>query len=141
MLLEKETINELMRLREKFGELKREIAKYKKIEEDLGVDLIALFKALKNGIWYNDDGEIKKMYISDIENLICWNDMEISIFEGVVYHFNWRDSLYVNEEKYVKDYKSHPLYDKAFNTAFYNCRSVDMEDYGDTWALTKEELL
>lgn len=53
--------------------LKKENEKYKKIEEQLGIDLITLFKALKNGIYYNPSNEFFKkptLYYSNYNN--CW---------------------------------------------------------------------
>jgi hypothetical protein len=71
---------------DKFGELED-------IEEELGIDLITLFKALKNGIY----GKVGK----NIENILAP-------------HFSWH-----NKEIYI----------------------FKIQDYGKTWALTKEELL
>lgn len=112
------------------------------IEDKSRIDLIKIFKALKNGIWYKnyDDEKIKKMYILEIENSICWYDGRISIFEGIEYYFNWRDSLCTDEEKYINDYKSHPLYSRSFSVGYYNCKLIYIADYGRTWAFTREEL-
>ena len=44
---------------------------YRKIEEELGIDLITLFKALKDGIYINEDGSVYKDCIKAIEH---WSD-------------------------------------------------------------------
>ena len=46
------------------------------IEEELGIDLITLFKALKNGIWYKDykDSDCIK-FTKDIEEHINWKEL------------------------------------------------------------------
>ena len=41
------------------------------IEEELGIDLITLFKALKDGIYINEDGSVYKDCIKSIED---WSD-------------------------------------------------------------------
>ena len=47
------------------------LEEYRKIEEELGIDLITLFKALKDGIYINEDGSVYKDCIKSIEN---WSD-------------------------------------------------------------------
>ena len=42
---------------QKILEIMQENKKYKSLEEELGIDLITLFKALKNGIYLNKDYE------------------------------------------------------------------------------------
>ena len=45
------------------------------IEEEIGIDLITLFKALKNGIYINDGGivdEIGNIYESEIKSIEHW---------------------------------------------------------------------
>lgn len=69
---------------------------YEDIEEELGIDLITLFKALKNGIYKKGRNNLK----------------------GLI------------------------LYSKMPMFSFYH-KTIDaelIEDYGKTWALTKEEL-
>ena len=48
-----------------------QLEEYRKIEEELGIDLITLFKALKDGIYINEDGSVYKDCIKSIEN---WSD-------------------------------------------------------------------
>ena len=47
------------------------LEEYRKIEEELGIDLITLFKALKNGVFINEDGSVYKDGINSIEH---WSD-------------------------------------------------------------------
>ena len=48
-----------------------QLEEYRKIEEELGIDLITLFKALKDGIYINEDGSVYKDCIKSIEH---WSD-------------------------------------------------------------------
>lgn len=43
------------------------LGKLEDIEEELGIDLITLFKALKDGVFINEDGSVYKDYIKSIE--------------------------------------------------------------------------
>lgn len=107
-------------------ELASELLEYKDIEEELGIDLITLFKALKNGAWIKGTS-----YNGQIMNEPIFIERpEISL---------------VN--KYLK-------IDENFNTInreenvwciyiyYYQLRTriARLKDYGKTWALTKEEL-
>ena len=47
------------------------LEEYRKIEEELDIDLITLFKALKDGIYINEDGSVYKDCIKSIEH---WSD-------------------------------------------------------------------
>ena len=77
------------------------------IEEELGIDLITLFKALKNGIWENDKYCNKILYLKP-------EDFTIILKEKYIYYeWGWPGPDYF-------------IY-------YFN-------DYGKTWALTKEEL-
>ena len=48
-----------------------QLEEHRKIEEELGIDLITLFKALKDGIYINEDGSVYKDGINSIEH---WSD-------------------------------------------------------------------
>lgn len=114
------------------------------IEEELGIDLITLFKTLKNGVFVKDEYErtIKKHYIFKCYFNVLWFDLEFETFEGVVYHCGTRQEkdVYTNEEKYIKDYKSHPAKENSYSVGMYGETTIRLKDYGKTWALTKEEL-
>ena len=47
------------------------LEEYRKIEEEISIDLITLFKALKDGIYINEDGSVYKDCIKSIEH---WSD-------------------------------------------------------------------
>lgn len=47
------------------------LEEYRKTEEEIGVDFITLFKALKDGIYINEDGSVYKDCIKSIEH---WSD-------------------------------------------------------------------
>ena len=60
--------------KQKFGIIEKDLdqlEEYRKIEEELGVDLITLFKALKDGIYINEDCSVYKDCIKSIEH---WPD-------------------------------------------------------------------
>lgn len=60
--------------KQKFGVVEKDLdllEEYRKIEEEIGVDLITLFKALKDGIYINEDGSVYKDCIKSIEH---WSD-------------------------------------------------------------------
>ena len=44
---------------------------YKQLEKEIGIDLITLFKALRDGIFINEDGSVYKDCIKSIEH---WSD-------------------------------------------------------------------
>ena len=79
------------------------LGKLEDIEEELGIDLITLFKALQNGVWYKDYKDNDKIKFADDieENMKC-------------------------KELIVP--------------AKYTIIGLKFRDYGETWALTKEEL-
>ena len=55
-----------------------QLEEYRKIEEELGVDLITLFTALQNGVWYKDykdDDKIK--FTDDIEENIKCKELSV----------------------------------------------------------------
>ena len=81
------------------------------IEEELGIDLLTLFKALKNGIYLKFGSE---------KNI------------GVYY-----EHTAILPRHFDKDYKGYFIdlqLEISINFNFY------FKDYGKTWALTKEEL-
>lgn len=92
----------------------KDLKEYHDIEEELGIDLITLFKALKDGIYVKTYG--------------CGNS-----------NFN---KLIITKKKCPTlklDYKTHTKlrFEQKFGQHF---ETYELEDYGKTWALTKEEL-
>ena len=89
------------------------------IEEELGIDLITLFKALKDGFYIKYNGEIVHIFPDKHITINFWYNI-INVFIP---------------PKFFIDCK------KGAN---YLSETIDEEywfkDYGKTWALTKEEL-
>lgn len=85
------------------------LGKLEDIEEEIGIEFITLFKALKNGVYYfASDGQLIHDHVSLVNNYI-----------GV----GTPDKL-------------------SFSFLTYSTRQILLfENYGKTWALTKEELL
>ena len=79
-----------------------QLEEYRKIEEELEIDLITLFTALKNGVWYKDYKDDDKIKFTNRveENIKC-------------------------KELIVP--------------AKYTIICLKFRDYGETWALDKEE--
>lgn len=86
------------------------------IEEELGIDLITLFKALTNGeLWFITEEGTEKLYSDEFS-----------------FHY---DDLY-SPNSFSKDqYPNECLYIKTSSLADYL-----VKDYGKSWALTKKEL-
>ena len=94
------------------GKAALELTEYKKVEEELGIDLITLINIFDKGFYalVKDDSH-KKRYIfhfdaRDIE--LCIDDKSLVVYE------EWSEEIY---------------------------GQYDFKHYGKTWALTKEELL
>ena len=84
------------------GDAIKKLGRLEDIEEELGIELITLFKALKNGIYVKTKNGISKHYTI---HLMVWQ------------HTN-----------------TYCLYYRPYSHIWF-------KDYGETWALTKEELL
>ena len=83
------------------------------IEEELGIDLISLFKALKYGIWTNQE----QWYGDEKQGKIRFFQVGLLLEEnaiGFIYNSMWKGEEVI--------------------------RTLYFKDYGKTWALTKEEL-
>ena len=83
------------------------------IEEKLGIDLITLFKALRDGIWTNQEqrfGDEKQGKIRFFQVRLLLEENAI----GCIYISMWKGEEII--------------------------RTLYLKDYGKTWALTKEEL-
>ena len=83
------------------------------IEEELGIDLITLFKALKDGIWTNQE----QWYGDEKQGKIRFFQVRLLLEEnaiGCIYNSMWKGEEVI--------------------------RTLYFKDYGKTWALTKEEL-
>lgn len=88
------------------------LGKLEDIEEELGIDLITLFKALRNGIWTNQE----QCYGDEKQGKIRFVQVKLLEENAVGYIHN---SMWMGKEV---------------------IRTLYFKDYGKTWALTKEEL-
>ena len=89
------------------------LGKLEDIEEELGIDLITLFKALKDGIWTNQE----QWYGDEKQGKIRFFQVRLLLAEnaiGCIYNSMWKGEEVI--------------------------RTLYLKDYGKTWALTKEEL-
>ena len=81
------------------------LEEYRKIEEELGIDLITLFKALKYGIYINEDDSVYKDCIKSIEHqsdgwgFISNDDYIEALFED--YGISWA----LDKEEFYKNIK------------------------------------
>lgn len=81
------------------------LKKLEDIEEELGIDLLTLFKAFEEDIWIKFDNKIM---------FVPYDKKDFIFYEGNI--------------------NCYPLNEPYGYT-------VSIDDYGKTWALTKEELL
>ena len=89
------------------------LGKLEDIEEELGIDLITLFKALKDGIWTNQE----QCYGDEKQGKIRFFQVRLLLEEnavGCIHNSMWKGKEVI--------------------------RTLYFKDYGKTWALTKEEL-
>lgn len=94
------------------------------IEEELGIDVVTLVKALKNGI-YTYDYDLHKKINEKVNIIHCSCDLDINIYQEL------RLLPILKKECYRKGY--HYIKPIALGM-------VSLKEYGKTWALTKEEL-
>lgn len=105
----------------------KELIEYKVIERDLGIDLITLFKAVKQGYVY------RKIYVREEDvgtnNFeIVKTDFDLFIFEESRKSNNVLECACLGKIEEVGNYK------QCYQYLNY------ISSYGKTWALTKEEL-
>lgn len=93
----------------------QKLGQHEDIEEELGIDLITLYKALKRGVWYRKGKEIKHFIPDDYFRIVL--DCNGST-ETINY---WLLSIInVSTNEYIDDFF--------------------VDEYGKIWALTKEDL-
>lgn len=101
---------------EEFKSIRKDLEileQYKSIEKELGIDLITLFKALKNGVWTNQEqtyGDAKQGKIRFFKVRLLLEEKSI----GCIHNSIWKGEEVI--------------------------RRLYLKNYGKTWALTKEEL-
>ena len=111
----KELKNEICYLMPIDNELKAldKLGQLEDIEDELGIDLITLFKALKNGIYVKEEHLPK-------------SPIRFIVPDELVF-----DTEYLYQLKFCR----------AYTKLRETCYPFYFKDYGKTWALTKEELL
>ena len=116
LLGNKREINNLFLASQKLGELED-------IEEELEIDLVYIFNVLKNGIWVKQPSYIAMpIYkIDSIDLKLCINSYGNVSFKKM-YHEDLDGCLEETGEE-------------------YELSKYGKQDYGVSWALTKEELL
>ena len=90
-----------------------ELLEYKCIEEELGVDLVTLFKALKNGVYY-DDGS------------------------GVIQYYEVNEDQYIDID--IHNQFLNLMYTSQFERGCLCEMSLPLNTHDKTWAITKEGL-
>lgn len=103
------TVEEFKSIRKDLDRLEQ----YKSIEKELGIDLITLFKALKNGIWTNQEqtyGDAKQGKIRFFKVRLLLEEKSI----GCIHNSIWKGEEVI-KRLYLKNYRK-------------------------TWALRKEDL-
>ena len=90
------------------------LGKIEDIEEELGIDIDTFCNVLKNGIYAKDHWVVFQQYV-----IRHYNTDE---YEFIV---NWEDKCF----DIVEEFNEEVIEQRAF-----------FEDYGEEWALTKEEL-
>ena len=114
-----------------FGEGCNKLGQLEDIEDELGIDLIILFKALNNGIW-SKGGYYESCCVENEPHFIKPEDIML----GKVWYF---ESKHINDyEDYIKEPNQLCLFEMEYEDDQYTVR---VKDYGKTWALTKEKLL
>lgn len=95
------------------------LSRLEDVEEELGIDLITLLKALKNSMWFKHyDEKYNETWIWDAH---CYKKPLLNVYNKTI-----------EIKRYV---------DNAGGYWYVDEDVVYLKDYGKTWALTKEELL
>ena len=119
--------------------LNRKLGQLEDIEEELGIDLITLFKALKNGFYakvklYETVRLHEHIYNGD-ELANCFEFKRKEIGEKVVF---LKKPKLGHDLTYMYGYSKDYTQSNGKTCELIIC---ELKDCGKTWALTKEELL
>lgn len=117
-----------------YYDLVSKLGKLEDIEEELGINLIILFKAMKDGVYlkdnyhfFKDNGD--KWFITEIENEIAYYHNQLDVQQ-----FTKRKDGVFGHDEYC------PPEEISKGTGTWRSTYIYPKDYGKTWALTKEEL-
>lgn len=120
--------NNVLMTNNEYKDLK--LGQLENIEDELGIDLITLFKALKNGCW------IRKGFYGT-----CYLEGKAIFIPSEYLHLNLYD--YYTERKNEDSYEESESQEALclFDMYYEDINNIArVRDYGKTWALTKEEL-
>ena len=97
---------------EQFEIIKKDLdlfEKYKKIEEEIGVDFITLVKMLKDGVYINDGGivdEIGHIYKEKVKSIEHWPVWSFTTDDGGEYAFKDRGRTWaLSKEEFYENIK------------------------------------
>ena len=107
-----------------------QLEEYRKIGEELGIDLLILFKASSFGFYYKENNEIKyKRFGAVIVGKYLVETKPVYAVKETTLN-----------SSYYGDVESMKKVDDAHYWDWKTCKHWEIKDYGKTWALTKEEL-
>lgn len=111
--------NKLITTSEINNSIYKKLKSLEDIEEELGIDLITLFKALKDGFYIKYNGEIIHIFSDKHITINFWYKI-INVFIPPKFFIDCKKGANNLSETIDEEYW--------------------FKDYGKTWALTKEEL-
>ena len=85
-----------------------QLEEYRKIEEELGVDLITLFTALEKGVWYKDYKDDDKIKCTDYveENIKCKEFIVPAKYTNIGLKFrDYGETWVLDKEEFYKNIK------------------------------------
>ena len=97
-----------------------ELIEYKSLEEELGIDLIILFKALKEGVWFSFKNMKTESFSVKYKNKKHHIIPKLKVYQNAVGAINWY--LEIAHKNWSYNYFLYPEY------------------YGKTWSLDRSEL-
>ena len=100
------------------------------IEEELGIDLITLYRALNRGIYYKEDNHI----FFTTNNIVLVSNELVQVKPTYAVKEATIKSCYYGDCEPLKYLKDAHYWD------WKTCNHWKLKDYGVTWSLTKEEL-
>ena len=107
-----------------------QLEEYRKIGEELGIDLLILFKASSFGFYSKANNEItyKRIGVVIVGKYLVETKPVYAVKETTL------------NSSYYGDVESMKKVDDAHYWDWKTCKHWEIKDYGKTWALTKEEL-
>lgn len=85
------------------------LEEYRKIEKEIGIDLITLVKMLKDGVYINDGGfvdEIRNIYKEQVKSIERWPVWGFTAGDNVEYAFKDRGKTWaLDKEEFYKNIK------------------------------------